>query len=305
MAVMNFAAVFDLLKHTWFEWNNDKCPRMGAALAYYTVFSPAPLMVIAIAIASSVFGEQAARGEIVDELATTLGRPAAAAIEDLLRQNRDGGGTALASVIGLVVLLVGASGVFVELEDALNTIWEVPPERSATVWAFIRDRLLSFTLVVGTGFLLLVSLVISAALTAMDHFLTPAALPGGSLVWHLINLAVSYLFITGLFALIFRYIPNAPVAWRDVWLGAAIPALLFSIGKYLLGLYIGLSGVASGFGAAGSLAVILVWVFFSAQIMLLGAEFTHVYAQRYGSLSQAGAASPAARPDQRPGQVAV
>jgi len=305
MVVMHFAAVFDLLKQTWLDWNTDRCPRMGAALAYYTVFSLAPLMVIAIAIAGVVFGGQAARGEIGDELATTLGRPAAAAIEDLLRQNHDTGGNALASVIGLVVLLVGASGVFIELEDALNTIWKVPPERSATVLAFIRDRVLSFTLVLGTGFLLLVSLVISAALSAMDRFLTPSAMPGGTLLWHLVNVVVSYLFITGLFALIFRYLPNTAVRWRDVWVGAAGTALLFTIGKYLLGLYIGLSGVASGFGAAGSLAVILVWVFFSAQIMLLGAEFTHVYAQRYGSLSKAGAASPAARPDQRPGQVAV
>jgi membrane protein len=277
---------------------------MGAALAYYTAFSLAPLMVIAIAIVGLVFGEQAARGEIGGELSTTLGRPAAAAIEDLLRQNRDAGGNALASLIGLVVLLVGASGVFVELEDALNTIWKVPPERSATVLAFVRDRFLSFSLVLGTGFLLLVSLLVSAGLSAASRFLTAAAMPGGVLLWQGINFLVSYLFITLLFALIFRYVPNAPVRWRDVWFGAAGTALLFTVGKFLLGLYLAESGLASGFGAAGSLAVILLWVFFSAQILLLGAEFTHLYARRYGS-QRAAAGEPVGKPDQRAGHVTV
>jgi len=293
---MNANTLFTLLKDTFTEWNNDRAPRMGAALAYYTAFSLAPLMVISIAIAGLAFGDQAARGEIVDELASTVGRPAAVAIEDVLRQANDTGGSTLASVVGLVVLLLGASGVFVELEDALNTIWKVPAERSGTVLAFIRDRFLSFTLVFGTGFLLLVSLVVSATLEAVGRWLTPPSLPGGWLFWQLVNLLFSYAFITLLFALIYRYVPNAPVHWRDVWIGAAVSALLFSFGKYLLGLYLGLSGTASAFGAAGSLAVILVWVYYSAQILLLGAEFTHLYAVRFGS--QRGTA-PAAEGAQR------
>ncbi len=279
---MNARALFGLIRDTFIEWNNDRAPRMGAALAYYTAFSLAPLMVIAIGIAGLVFGEQAARGEIVTELAATLGRPAATAIENILREN-DQTGNYLASLLGLVMLLVGASGVFMELEDALNTIWKVPPSKSATWLAFLRDRALSFTLVLCTGFLLLVSLLITAALAAVDHLLTPASVPGGVLLWRLSNAAVTYLFITLLFALLFKYVPHARVAWKDVWLGAAGTALLFTAGKYLLGLYLGVSTIVSAFGAAGSLAVVLVWVYFSAQILLLGAEFSHLYAQRFGS----------------------
>jgi membrane protein len=301
-------AVFNLLRSTFQEWNNDKCPRMGAALAYYTVFSLAPLMVIAIAIAGLVFGAQAARGELVDELATTIGRPAAVAVEDLLAQNCDAGGNTLVSLAGLAVLLLGDSGVFVELEDALNTIWKVPAARSATVLAFIRDRVLSFSLVLGTGFLLLVSLLLSAGLSALARFLTPQSLPGGLLLWQLVNLLVSYLFIALLFALLFKYLPSTRVRWGDVWIGAAGAAVLFTAGKYLLGLYLAQTGIASGFGAAGSLAVILVWVFYSSQMLLLGAEFTHLYAQRYGSLRPAGAdpGKPAVpKPERRAGQAAV
>jgi len=305
---MNAKVWYSLLKDTFFQWNNDKAPRMGAALAYYTAFSLAPLMVIAIGIAGMVFGEQAARGEVSKELTDTLGRPAAVAIEDILKQGDQGGGTA-ASIVGLVLLLVGASGVFVELEDALNTIWKVPPSKSATVLAFVRDRVLSFTLVLGTGFLLLVSLVISAALAMLSRLLTPEAVPGGLWLWELLNVVLTYLFITLLFALIFKYVPNTHVAWKDVWLAAAGTALLFSVGKYLLGLYLGLSGVASAFGAAGSLAVVLIWVFFSAQILLLGAEFSYQYSRRFGSHrgepEPAPAAVPATVTPQQADKVAV
>lgn len=305
---MNAKLIWSLLKDTFNAWNNDRAPRMGAALAYYTVFSLAPLMVIAIAIASMVFGAQAARGEIVDELANTIGQPAAAAIEDMLRQNNDTGGNTLASIVGLVILLLGASGVFIELEDALNTIWKVPPEKSATVLAFVRDRFLSFTLVLTTGFLLLVSLTISAGLEAVGRLLTPQSMPGGVVLWQLVNLLFSYLFIALMFALIFKWVPNAVVRWGDVWIGAASTALLFTVGKYLLGLYLGQTGIASAFGAAGSLAVILIWVFYSAQILLLGAEFTHLYAQRFGSQRETGAApaTPATpKKEPRADQVAI
>ena len=252
-------------------------------MAYYTVFSLAPLLFIAIAMAGLVFGEQAARGGIVDELATTIGRPAAQAIENVLRQAHNPDGNTLASLLGLVVLLFGASGVFVELEDALNTIWKVPTAKSATVWAFLRNRFLSFALVLGTGFLLLVSLIISTILAALDQQLTPPRVPGSVWFWRLVTVLISYLFIALLFGLIYKLVPNTRVRWRDVWIGAAGTALLFTVGKYLLGLYLVQTGIASTFGAAGSLVIILLWVYYSAQILLLGAEFTHRYALRLGS----------------------
>jgi len=289
---MNPKVFFQLVKESFQEWIKDKCPRMGAALAYYTAFSLAPLLVIAIAIAGMIFGQQAAEGGLAEELRATVGRPAAVAIEDILKQgNTNNNG--LASALGLIALLVGASGVFVELEDALNTIWEIPPEKSATFLAFVRDRVLSFTLVLATGFLLLVSLVASAVLSAVGRLLTPASLPGGVLLWQTINVVVSYLFVALLFAFIFKYVPNTRVRWRDVWLGAALTAFLFTVGKHLLGLYLGETGIASAFGAAGSLAVILVWVFFSAQILLLGAEFTHRYAVHMSAHPETTAAAPA------------
>jgi membrane protein len=256
---------------------------MGAALAYYTAFSLAPLLVIAIGIAGLVFGEEAARGEIQAQIRDTIGESASQATEDMIKNSSEQGGGIVATLISLAILLVGASGLFIELQSALNEIWEVPPEKQGSgILAFIKDRLLSFGLVVGTGFLLLVSLIVSAALSALGRYLTPESMPGGALLWQAINLAVSFALITLMFAMIFKILPETEVQWRDVWIGAAFTAVLFTVGKYLIGLYLAHSSTASSYGAAGSLVVILIWVYYSAQILLFGAEFTHLYARRFG-----------------------
>jgi membrane protein len=254
---------------------------MGAALAYYTAFSLAPLLLIAIAIASLVFHE-AARERITAEIATTVGDSVADSVRKIMASSQGTGSGVTATIIGIVVLLFGASGVFVELQDSLNTIWGVEAKPGGGVKSFIVQRFLSFGMVLGTGFLLLVSLIISTALSAIGTFLT-AHLPGGVVLWQAVNLLVSFGIVTLLFALIFKVLPDVELGWKDVWVGAAITALLFTVGKYLLGLYIAHGSVASGYGAAGSLVIILFWVYYSAQILLYGAALTRVYADRYGS----------------------
>jgi len=270
-----------LLKATFYEWSEDKAPRLGAALAYYSVFSIGPLLVIAIAVARLIFGKEAAQGEVVDEIKGTVGEPVALALQQMLATASDPGWGTGAAIIGIVTLLFGASGVFGQLQDALNTIWKVEPKPGRGIWGIIQDRFLSLTMVLGTGFLLLVSLVITATLSALSASLSDL-MPGGTYVWQPVNLVVSFGVITMLFAMIYRFLPDAQVAWRDVWIGAAITAGLFSLGKFLLGWYLGQSNVTSAYGAAGSLVVILLWVYYSSQILLFGAEFTRVYAEQYG-----------------------
>jgi membrane protein len=290
--------ILDLFKAAGRGWSDDKAPRMGAALAYYTVFSLAPLLIIAIGIASAsaVFGEQEAREEIVRQIQDTGGKPAAEAIARMLKQTHDSSGATLTTLVGFVVLLFGASGVFVELQDALNTIWKVQPRPGQGLLVLLRDRLVSFTVVLSTGFLLLVSLVVSTALSALNHFFTLTSLAGNASFWQGINSLVTVSFITLLFGLIFKLLPDAPVAWGDVWIGAAVTALLFTAGKYLLGLYLALSSTTSAFGAAGSLVLILLWVYYSSQILLFGAEFTYAYSTRKGSRAAAGGSAVSAAP---------
>jgi membrane protein len=272
-----------LVKQAVSSWSDDYAPSMGAAIAYYTVFSIAPLLLIVIAVAGLVFGQEAARGEIVAQLGGLMGDPAAHAIEGLIVSVSQPGTGVLSSVIGIVVLLVGATTVFSELQDALDRIWRAPARARSGLWGLIRARVLSFGLILAVGFLLIASLVVSAALSALGKWWAP--LFGRSEVLaHVVNLVASFGLITVMFALIYKIMPRVKVAWDDVWTGAAVTALLFTIGKFLIGLYIGKSSVASGFGAAGSLVVILLWVYYSAQIFLLGAEFTWVYAHTYGSL---------------------
>lgn len=218
----------------------------------------------------------------MDQIKDTMGPTAAAAIQEMLERGHQDGTSGWATAIGIAVLLFGASGVFAQLQDALNTIWRVEPKPGRGMWGIIRDRFLSFTAVIGTAFLLLVSLVVSATLAALGKFLTPEALPGGTYFWQFLNNVITFGFITLLFALIYRVLPDVRIGWRNVWTGAVITALLFTIGKYVLGLYLGRSSVASAFGAAGSLVVILVWVYYSSQILLLGAEFTRITVQRNG-----------------------
>jgi membrane protein len=274
---MRVPAVVELFRQAISEWNNDKVPQLGAALAYYSVFSLAPLLLIAIGIAGLVFGPQAAQGGIVREIRTVFGDAAGGAIEDLLRNSHEQGHSRSAALAGLSVLLFGASGVFIQLQDALNTIWKVQAKPDRGWLNIIRDRFLSFGVVLATGFLLFVSLIASAALTALSHFFSTEALPGGVGLWQGINGLLSFALITVLFAFIFKILPDVRIAWRDVWLGAAVTALLFSVGKYLIGLYLGQSSVSSAFGAAGSLVILLLWVYYTAQILLFGAEFIRVY----------------------------
>ncbi len=271
---MNIASVSAIFKRTAQRFIERDTLEMGAALAYYTVFSLAPLVLIAISIAGLVFGEKAAQGQIAKQIETAVGSTVADAIQTTLKSASDAAGSTTASIIGVVILFFGAGGVFVQLQSSLNAIWDVPPQKTGGLWGLIRARLLSFAMVLGVGFLLLVSLVVTTALSAMTSYLAP----GQVAVYQLLNEIISFAFITVLFALIFKYLPECPVRWNDVWIGAAFTALLFILGKYLIGLYLAKGGPASAYGAAGSLVIIILWVYYASQILLIGAQFTQVFA---------------------------
>jgi membrane protein len=269
-----------LIKAAVTSWIDDFAPSMGAALSYYTVFSLAPMLLIVIAVAGLIFGADAARGEIVTQLRGLMGDQGAKAVEELLKSASDPGQGRLAPIIGSITLLIGATAVFAELQSSLDRIWRTPaPPNQNGIWGLIRTRILSFGLILGLGVLMIVSLVASAALAALGKW-WGGLLGNWELVLQALNFLVSFGVVTVMFAAIYKFMPHAKISWRDVWTGAAVTALLFSIGKFLIGLYIGKSGVASSFGAAGSFAVLLVWVYYSAQIFLLGAEFTWVYSHR-------------------------
>lgn len=271
-----------LLKQTVTEWLDDKVPRLGAALAFYSVLSLGPLLLLALAAAGLIFGHEAAQGKIVAEIQGMIGEGGAKAIQDMIADSAEKKDTGIiATVVGLGTLLVGASGVFGQLQDAMNTIWEVKPKPGRGILGFIKDRFLSFTMVLGTGFLLLISLVISTALAALNEY-TSGWTSDFAVIMHGVNFIISLGVVTLLFAVIFKYLPDAKVAWRDVWIGAVMTALLFTVGKFGIGLYLGHSGFSSSYGAAGSLVIILVWIYYSSQILFFGAEFTQVYANRFG-----------------------
>jgi membrane protein len=274
-------SALNLVKETFSDWSEDNATRLAAALAYYTAFAIAPLLVIAIAIAGYFFGDEAARDQVGQQVSGVLGSTAGEAVNDMVqRAGANQGSGIAATVIGIATLLFGASGVFGELQNALNTIWEVAPKPNQGIWATIRQRFFSFAMVLGVGFLLLVSLVISTALGAIGQFF------GGdepTLIWKVISFLISFGVTTALFALIFKYLPDAKIQWGDVWIGAAATALLFTIGKAALGWYLGRESTTSAYGAAGSFVALLLWVYYTAQILFLGAEFTQVYARRYGS----------------------
>lgn len=260
-------------------------PSMGAALAYYTLFSIAPLLLIVIAVAGLVFGEQAARGEVMGQLSDLIGLQGAMAVEDLLKRvNRpeEGG---WAAIIGTVVLIIGATSVFAELQNSLNRIWKVPPPKSVPVWhslwTVVRRRLLSLGLIMGLGFLSMVSMVASAALAAMGKWWTPWLGDDFLMLAQLLNAGLSYALITVMFAVIYKWVPDVPIRWRDVWVGALITAALFSLGKALIGLYIGRSAVSSAYGAAASLVVMMLWVYYSTQVFLMGAELSWAFSRRH------------------------
>jgi membrane protein len=280
---MNPKEAFSLLKTTLFEWLDDQAPTLGAALAYYTVFSLAPLLIITIGIAGLFFGAEAAQGQIFDQLRGLLGEASGKAMQEIVQSASAEPKTGVvATVIGFVTLLFGASGVFGQLQASLNIIWGVQPKPDRGILGIIRDRTLSFGFILVVGFLLLVSLLLTAAIAFVGkQFGT--MVPGMEALIQLLNSVLSLAVITLLFAMMFKILPDAKIAWRDVWIGAFITALLFTIGKFALGFYLGRSGVASSYGAAGSLIVLLLWVYYSSQIVFFGAEFAQVYANRFGS----------------------
>ncbi|RYF39483.1 MAG: YihY/virulence factor BrkB family protein [Comamonadaceae bacterium] len=282
---MNLQHTFQLCKKAASAWIDDFAPSMGAAISYYTVFSLAPLLVIVIAIAGAIFGREAVTGQIMGQLTGLIGKDGAMVVQGLVAGASDTDRGLVAGVISVVVLLVGATTVFAELQSALDRIWHVPErEKPSGVWAILRARLLSFGLILGLAFLLMVSLVVGTATAALGTWVG-GLMPGSAVLLYLLNLAISLAFTSVLFAMIFKLMPTTPVGWRDVWVGAVVTAVLFEAGKLLIGLYIGKSGITESFQAAGSLVVLLAWVYYAAQIFLLGAEFTKVYADEHGSKS--------------------
>jgi len=284
-------AWWQLVKTAANAWVDDYAPSMGAALSYYSVFSLAPLLLIVISLAGLVFGEDAVRGEVFAQLQGLLGSDASKAVEGLLISVSQPEEGIFGTAIGIVLLLIGATSVFGELQDALDRIWRAPSrDRSGGLWGLLRARLLSFGMIFGIAFLLMVSLVFSAAVAAMGRWWS-GAFGGWEVLAQAVNLGVFFVLSTTVFAMIYKIMPRVSVQWRDVWLGAVVTSLLFTAGRFLIGLYIGISGVASGFGAAGSLIVVFIWVYYSAQIFLIGAEFTWVYAKTFGSMRSLAAAA--------------
>lgn len=279
---LSFKTVKDLVMEAGREWSDDKASRLGAALAYYTVFSIAPLLLITIAIVGFVFGDKAASGGITSQISSFVGPTGAEAIESMIAGAGEDKGTGIfATVISSALLLFGATGVFVQLKDAMNTVWDVPEKKSKGIMGFIKERFLSFGLVLGVGFILLASLVLSTVLSVVGKYMGGLFAMGPLL--EILNFVVSFAVITAMFAMIFKFLPDIKLPWKDVWLGAAITALLFSIGKFGLGLYLGKSSMSSTYGAAGSFVVLLVWIYYSAQIVFFGAELTQVYSRRHGA----------------------
>jgi membrane protein len=276
--------LIELLKETYAEWSRDNCMRLGASLAYYTIFSLAPMLVIVIAVAGFAFGERAAEGEIVEQLRGLLGPEGAAGVQAMIKNAGQAEAGVVATVVGVGMLLLGATTVFTELHAALNDIWNVPKSDSWTWWDLVRARVSGFTIILGIGFLLLVSLVVSAVLSAL-HGRIAGLFPGAPLLFQGLNFLVSFGVVTLLFAMIFKLLPDATIGWGDVWVGAAFTSLLFGVGKVAIGYYLGVAGAGSVYGAAGSLVIVLLWVFYSSQLLFFGAEFTQVWARRRGSLA--------------------
>ena len=277
---MTLASWAELIWAAGADWVEDRAPRLGAALAYYTMFSLAPLLVISIRVAGLIFGEEAARGQVAHQIQSLVGQEGAQAIEQMLAAAGAPSSGITGTVTSLFLLLFGAVAVFGELQDALNTIWDVPPKPNYSWMDLLRDRLLTFAMILAVAFLLLVVLIVSTVLSVVMTWIQ-----NWQTVWlaHLIDFGVSFAALTGLFAMSYKVLPDTQIAWRDVWLGAAVTALLFLCGKFLLALYLGRGTISSAYGAAGSFVVLLVWLYYSAQVFLFGAELTHQFACRFGS----------------------
>jgi membrane protein len=278
-----FHNAYSLFKQTFQEWLQDKAPQLGAALAYYTVFSLAPLILVLLAIIGVIFRNDPAGAweKITQQMSYFLDQSAVQLVQNIAQKASEPGKSTIATVIGVALALFGASGVFGQLQDALNTIWGVKAKPALGIWGFLRSRFLSFAMVAGICFLLLVSLAIEALLKGFSHYVQ-SVLPGGIVIALAVYLIFDFAVVVLLFAMIFKFLPDVEIQWRDVWLGAAMTAILFGIGKWLLGFYLGSGAAGSAYGAASSLITLLLWVYYSSQILLFGAEFTQVYATRAG-----------------------
>ena len=275
--------MWQLLKATVAQWLEDQPFQLSSSLSYYTLFSLAPLLIIIIAIAGFVFGRQAAQQEIVGTIQGMVGQQSAEAVQGMIQNASSQPKTGIiATVVGMVTLIVGAGGVVGQLQTSLNTIWGVAPKPGQGVFGFLRQRFISFAMVSGIGFLLLVSLVVSAVLSSLTRWIG-TFFGGAEVIAHALDLIVSFVLITALFGMIYKFLPDVRIKWRDVWTGAALTSMLFTIGKFLIGLYLGQSAISSTYGAAGSIIAVLLWVYYSSLIFFLGAEFTQVYATQYGS----------------------
>jgi membrane protein len=278
-----FANTFGLLKQTGQEFLEDKAPQLGAALAYYTVFSLAPLILVLLAVVGIIFRHDPAGAwnKITEQMGYFLDASAVQVVQNIAQQASQPGKSTMATIIGIALALFGASGVFGQLQDALNTIWDVKAKPTRGVWGFLRNRFLSFAMVAGVCFMLLVSLTLESLLKAFSHYVQ-SVLPGGLMVAMSVYLSFDFAVIVLLFAMIFKFLPDVRIQWRDVWIGAVMTAILFGTGKWLLGLYLGSGSAGSAYGPASSLITLLLWVYYSSQILLFGAEFTQVYADRSG-----------------------
>ncbi|MGF1457622.1 MAG: YihY/virulence factor BrkB family protein [Leptolyngbyaceae cyanobacterium] len=276
--------VWRLIKEAFEQWNQDDASRLAAALAYYTIFSIAPLLILVIAITSLFFDRAIVRQELIDQMQTLVGNDGAAFLQTVLdNANRPGERSGIfASAVSIGLLLVGATGVLTQLQAALNAVWNVEAKPERGFWNIVHKRVLSLGMILGIGFILLVSLALSALIAGFSYYLE-MTMPGLDTLTQLLNFAVSFGITTVIFALIFKFMPDVTITWGDVWFGGATTAFLFSLGKVLIGLYLGNSSFSSSYGAAGSVIVLLVWVFYSSQILFFGAEITQVYARRYGS----------------------
>lgn len=293
-----FSNAWSLIRQTFNEWSEDGAPRLGAALAYYSIFSLGPLLIIAIGVASLFFDGGSVQQQIMGQIRSLVGEQGAQAIEAMLASASKGSSSIIATIIGFVVLLFGALSVVVQLKDALNIIWNVERPPVSGVWGYIRTYGLSMAAILGLGFLLTISMISSAFIAGMGQALG-SGLSEAAL--HAVNFVVNFLVLTLLFAMMFKYLPDTSIGWRDVWIGAMLTALLFNLGRFLIGFYLGKQGLESTYGAASSIVLILVWIYYSAQIVFFGAEFTQVYARRFGSLR----AVAVSRSDERSGMEGV
>ncbi|MEX0885505.1 MAG: YihY/virulence factor BrkB family protein [Phycisphaeraceae bacterium] len=280
---MNLRSIWSAVKEVVAGFLEDQPFQLAGALSFYTLLSMAPLLMVVIGLAGLIFGEAAVRGELVGQIEELVGEDGAEAVQTILANAAPPEGAPLSMAIGIGLLLIGATTVFAQLQASLNQIWHVKASpRGNAIWALLRTRLLSLSMVIVIGFLLLVSLVISATLTALHTYVTGSLSAGEGILWRGVDIAVGLIVVSLLIAFMFKFLPDVRIAWRDVWFGAAVTAVLFSIGRYAIGLYLGQTGVASAYGAAGSLVVLLLWIYYSALIVFFGAEVTQVWARRMG-----------------------